>query len=374
MISRAKFSFGAPLTFSPASRKASIAGSLATATSQVAEIAEALALEQLDLAAASCGSRAPCPRWSRSGRARTAPSSPTSGRSVTSMRFGPPVVDAVAFEHARAQPVEEAVDDRLQRAAAGRLDLHAERLAARLRQVGGLRAARRERVDAGVGDVRGLERPHGRVGDAFGMHQAGDRGARAERERALDLLRACAEAGALEQVRGARGIPVAGLDRAQVVGPVGAGGRVGARQHAQAQQDQREQAARSGAAEGVAHGGRTRDATRLGAPGRGDFPIAPRAGAARADIAHAPRRPFAGAAQRPCAACRHRPRASACRRHRADTRRPPGAPVCKANPKASPRPPRSWGGNTFKGNILQGNALQGNNRQVRPRIHARMIR
>ena len=143
MISRAKFSFGEPLTLTPASRKASIAGSCAVATmssrkSPVARCAEGLVLAQhlahvAHLVLAGGEMAVPEQRHLLLERALG-----------VEHAVRPPVRDAARLEHARAQPVEELVDHRLERPVAGRLDLDAERRAGLFRELGGRRPARRK--------------------------------------------------------------------------------------------------------------------------------------------------------------------------------------------------------------------------------------
>ena len=103
----------------------------------------------------------------------------------------PPVGDAARLEHARAQPVEELVDHRLQRPVAGRLDLDAERLAGRLRELGGRRPARRKVHETGIVDVGRLERRQVVVGDRSRSRPDARPPARASSPRAPRSPRAC---------------------------------------------------------------------------------------------------------------------------------------------------------------------------------------
>ena len=132
----------------------------------------------------------------------------------------PPVSDTVAFKRTDAQPEKELVDHGLGAPVAAWFDLHADRLAACLRSVGGLRAALGEGIDAGVGNARWLERHRARVDHALRSYQTGDGSTRAVGKRALDVARARAESGALEKVRRALGVPLRFVDRPQVVDPV----------------------------------------------------------------------------------------------------------------------------------------------------------
>ena len=71
---------------------------------------------------------------------------------------GPPVADAIGFENARAQPVEELVHDRLQTAVPAWFYFDAKCFAVLLRHLGDGRAAWRERFKAEIVDSRMLER------------------------------------------------------------------------------------------------------------------------------------------------------------------------------------------------------------------------
>ena len=103
----------------------------------------------------------------------------------------PPVGDAAGLEHARAQPVEELVDHRLERPVAGRLDLDAERLAGLFGELGGRRPARREVDETGIVDGGRLERGQVVVGDALVVDQMRDRLLRASSPRGPRSPRAC---------------------------------------------------------------------------------------------------------------------------------------------------------------------------------------
>ena len=140
---------------------------------------------------------------------------------------GPPIGDAIGFEHAGAEPVEKFVDDGLQAAIAGGLDLDAERFAVLLGQVGDGGAAGREGFEAGIVNAGFVEgRQVADVG-AFVADQAGD-GLRGRHlgER-VDFSGRAAEAGAFEQVRGEVAIPVFGGDGREIVLPGGGSGGLG---------------------------------------------------------------------------------------------------------------------------------------------------
>ena len=144
---------------------------------------------------------------------------------------GPPVGHAVGFEHAGAQPVEELVDDGLQRAVAAGFDLHAQGLARGLGHLGHRWTAGGKRfqprvVNAGV--VEGLKMA---VVDILEMHQVAHGAGDAHGFQRLNLLRRSAKTGALQQVGGSVVVPAGLRQGAQIVLPVGRGGGAGHGEH-----------------------------------------------------------------------------------------------------------------------------------------------
>ena len=131
----------------------------------------------------------------------------------------PPIGNPVGLEDARAQPVEELVDHRLHRPIAGRLYFHAQRLAGGTGEIGRGGPARREVIESGVEHARFVERLESRVGCTFEVDQSPDGFARGELRKRIDLLGRAAEAGTLQQVRGAGAIPVVGADGREVASP-----------------------------------------------------------------------------------------------------------------------------------------------------------
>ena len=223
MISRAKFSFAAPFTLTPASRKVSIAGILRHGHHQVAEVARSLVLEQLqlveqlaivaDLGFVDGEVAVPEQRHLFAQRLRTG-----------QHPIRPPIRDAVGFERAGAQPVEKFVDHGLQPAVAVGLHFDAERFAVLLGLVGDGGAAGRKRLEARIVNARVIEgRQLAGVG-SFEANQASD-GLRGRQfcER-LDFVRSSAEAGALQQVGGEIVIPIRGRDGLEIVLPGGGSG------------------------------------------------------------------------------------------------------------------------------------------------------
>ena len=140
---------------------------------------------------------------------------------------GPPVGEPARLEVGRAQPVEEAVDHRLQPAVALGLDLDAERLAGALGAPGRGGAARREIAQAGVPHAGRVERREV-VGHGLVVDEMGDRLRRRHRRKPRDLLRGAAEAGALQEMGGEIVAPVGIGDGGKVVRP---GGRPGGASH-----------------------------------------------------------------------------------------------------------------------------------------------
>ncbi len=126
---------------------------------------------------------------------------------------GPPMREATGLEHGGAQPIEEAIDHRLQAALACRLDAHAHRLAGLLRALGRGHAAHREVAQARVPDVGALERSEVVVRNRVIIDQGGDSRLWAHGREPSDIFGRAAEAGALQQMRGAIEAPVGGCNR-----------------------------------------------------------------------------------------------------------------------------------------------------------------
>ena len=227
MISRAKFSLEAPLTLTPASRNESIAGSCATATVRSRKLPvpcfwnSSNCAEELAVVAnlGFVGSEMAVPEQRHLFLQR-----PRAGQHP----IGPPIGHAVGFENAGAQPVEEFIDDGLQAAIAGGLDLDAERLAFLLGQVRDGRTAGRKRLQSRIVNSGMIEgRQLAGVGP-FEADQARDRLRRGQFRQSLDFLGSAAESGALEQVRREIVIPIRGTDGGQIVLPGGGAGGLGA--------------------------------------------------------------------------------------------------------------------------------------------------
>ena len=127
--------------------------------------------------------------------------------------LGPPIADAVGLEPRCAEPVEELVDDRLQRAVPARLDLHAKSMTLGASQSSCRRAAGRKRVERGFEDAGVLE---GRLRTGAPDHELANDIVRWLRGECQRFLRAHAEAGTAHEVRGARSVPVCLSDRSQV--------------------------------------------------------------------------------------------------------------------------------------------------------------
>jgi len=137
---------------------------------------------------------------------------------------GPPVGDAVGFQHAGTQPVEELVDDGLQRAIAAGLDLHAQGLTGGLCHLGHRRTAGRERFQPRVVNAGMIEGRKMTVVNALEVDQVAHGAGDAHGFQRLNLLRRAAEASALQQVGGSVVVPAGLRQRAQIVLPVGRGG------------------------------------------------------------------------------------------------------------------------------------------------------
>ena len=131
----------------------------------------------------------------------------------------PPLAGAPHFEQVRPQPIEEAVDDRLQRPVAAGFDAHAHRLAVGARDADRFDAALGKRIEARVEDAGLLERRHVAVVHALIFDQVAHRGLGRHRRQPVDLLRRTAEAGPLQQVGGAVAAPFRGRNRRQVARP-----------------------------------------------------------------------------------------------------------------------------------------------------------
>ena len=115
--------------------------------------------------------------------------------------IGPPVGQAISFKAAGAQPVEEFVDHRLQRAIAAGLDLHAEGLTLGLGELGGGGTAGRKRVEAGFEDARFVKRQLRLDGlriNAFEVHQVTHRLLGRHACQLVDFTGRAAEAGAFK--------------------------------------------------------------------------------------------------------------------------------------------------------------------------------
>ena len=131
----------------------------------------------------------------------------------------PPVPQPARFEHRCAQPVEEAIGDRLHRTVAGRLALDAHRDAVLVRAVGRFGPALGKSVQRRIPQPRFDERLHLRIRDALVVHERADRALEAGVGQLLDLGRRAAEPRVRQQVRGAVVVPVGGGDGREVVFP-----------------------------------------------------------------------------------------------------------------------------------------------------------
>ena len=174
MISRAKFSLGAPLHVHAGVEEGEHGRVLRDADHEIAEVAGAVAVEQVELQQhlavvahlLLAGGEVAVPEqrhllFQRPVRVEHA--------------VGPPVGGAVGLEPARAQPVEELVHHRLHAAIAAGLDLHAQRLALVPGEVGGGGPAGAGRVRApGSHTPESFERLQLAVVDALVVHQMAD--------------------------------------------------------------------------------------------------------------------------------------------------------------------------------------------------------
>ena len=132
----------------------------------------------------------------------------------------PPVPQPARFEHRRAQPVEEAIGDRLYRTVAGRFGIDAHRRAGLQRAVRRFGAAFRKSVQRRIPEPGLDERLHLRIRDGLVVDKRADRALEAKVCKLLDLCRRPAEPRVSQQVRGAVVIPVRIGDRREVVLPV----------------------------------------------------------------------------------------------------------------------------------------------------------
>ncbi len=134
---------------------------------------------------------------------------------------GPPKRKTPRLEHRRAQPIEEAVDDRLQAPLARRLHARAQRLAVFLGALGRRNAARRKVLERGIPYARLIERLEVIVGDGAIVDEVRNRIRGLHRGELRDLLRRAAEAGTFEQVGSAIKAPFARGNRREIVRPCG---------------------------------------------------------------------------------------------------------------------------------------------------------
>ena len=140
--------------------------------------------------------------------------------------LGPPVADAAGLEEGRAQPVEEAVGDRLGVAVdVVGLDPHPHALAVPQPELGGGGPAGREVQQPLVPEPRVLERREVAVGGVVVVDQRPHRLLGAQGGERGDLLGRAPEPGPAQQVRGAVGVPVGRGDGRQVPGPRRGSGR-----------------------------------------------------------------------------------------------------------------------------------------------------
>ena len=140
---------------------------------------------------------------------------------------GPPIGHAVGFENAGAEPVEKFVDDGLEAAVAGGLDLDAERFTVLLGHIGDGWAAGRKRFEAGIANAGFIEGGHVADVGAFVADQARDGLRRRHLGERVNLSRRASESGAFQQVRGEVAIPVFGADGREIVLPGGGSGGLG---------------------------------------------------------------------------------------------------------------------------------------------------
>ena len=126
---------------------------------------------------------------------------------------------AASLQDRSAQPVKEAIDDRLQTALAGRFHPHPHGLAEFLRPVGGGGTAHRKVAQARVPDAGVLEWREVVVTDAAIVQERCNRLLRFHLRQARDLLRCAAKTGALEEMASAVKAPVGGSNRGEVIGP-----------------------------------------------------------------------------------------------------------------------------------------------------------
>ena len=153
------------------------------------------------------------------GRARTGPVFSWSGARGDQHALRPPLTCAAHFEQIRAQPIEEAVDDRLQRPVPAGFDPHAHRLAVGARDTHRVDAALGKRIQTGVEDAGLLERRHVTVVHPVILDQVAHRGVGRQTRQVVDLLRRAAEAGSLQQVGGAVAAPFRVGNGRQIAGP-----------------------------------------------------------------------------------------------------------------------------------------------------------
>ena len=138
----------------------------------------------------------------------------------------PPETKALRLDAVRGQAVEELVDDGLEPALrAFREHFFAEPLAALAGNSHRLRPARRERIHAGIPDDRLVEGFQA-ARDGLVVDQLADDPLGRQGRETRDFLGRGAKTGALDEMRGALGAPVAGRDGREVAGPARRPGRV----------------------------------------------------------------------------------------------------------------------------------------------------
>ena len=131
----------------------------------------------------------------------------------------PPLACAPHFEQIRTQPIEEAVDDRLQRSVPAGFDPHAHRLAVHARDTHRVDAALGKRIQTGVEDAGLLERRHVTVVHPVIRDQVAHRGVGRQTRQVVDLLRRAAETGPFQQMGGAVAAPFRVGNGRQIAGP-----------------------------------------------------------------------------------------------------------------------------------------------------------
>ena len=134
---------------------------------------------------------------------------------------GPPLGRPTHFQIVRPQPVKEAVDYRLERSVATRLDCDAHGFAVCPGNPHGVDPTLGKRLNRGIEDVGFVKRGQVVVGNGVIVDQPFDRLPWCQGGQLIDLLGRAAKAGSLQQVGRPVAAPGVRRDRPQVSGPVG---------------------------------------------------------------------------------------------------------------------------------------------------------